>query len=738
MTMSDSNPPPVHDFDAPNGILAIPSQGESAWLKFPSEQQIQQITGYCRARLGLASSLLLALAAKYRPAAMHSVRVAIGAEGWAQSIGLPADQTRTLELAGALHDLGKVGLCDSILQKPTRLTPEEHAIVDYHRHNALSILQPSLASREMAETIYFGIAHFDGSKPEFQKSGYQLPLTARMLAIVDAYDSMTMESCYRDFRTSAEAIAELFSQGDRQFDLELVHSFAKYVDTPNVWTNSGSISNWMSSLRKLSEETHWTTTFNFKTAGQLAFDRAYEKSLLVMMNDGVAFLDMNQVVTMWSPAAEEITGISVLEIYNRRWPWPQLEPHDKYDLLLGTGLCPVARCIAQQKPASFEGSIEGAKRSRIAVTIEASPVLSSSRVMLGVVVVIQDTSSEKSLKQRLKQLTIAANTDPLTNVANRNEFDRVFEQILVEHVQQKSPFCVIFTDIDYFKRINDDYGHDAGDAALVGFASHLSRHCRLGDLVSRLGGEEFAILCPETDINRATERAEQMRTSLQALPVPSLKNRCLTASFGVAELQAGDTPESLLRRADRALRKAKLEGRNRVVSLSGYQEAAVERQQHLNKEKNSMFDWLFGRGGEVQLQLKKELQASVPREVVIEKIKGFINDFNAEIESVSPESVRFTLDSAKTELSRRTNDRHGVFRLDLMVRELDGDQTGAKTTILVSLSQMGRRNRRQPELLQALEHVYQNLRSYLVAKEKGEQAFGALEPAATRPGDGRV
>ncbi len=724
-----------------NAFCVIPplvDRCEPNWRDLSAERDILQIKQYAESRLGVASSLLLALAAKYRPAAMHSVRIAIGLGSWAQHLKLDPVQSQVIEIAGALHDLGKIGVCDSILQKRGVLTPEEYAIVDYNRHNVISILKPALASREIAEAIYFGIAHFDGSKGEFARKGQQLPTAARMLAIADAFDSMTAESCYRQYRTVESAVAELFAQGDRQFDLELVRSFAKFIESHNVWTSGESVGQWLQSLKELSNDNLWSTNVGVKTAGQQAFDRAYDKVLLSMLSAGVIFVDTNFSISLWNPAAEEITGIPAMEIYNRRWQWARFEAHDECELPADSGSCPIARCLAQQKPITFKGSIERPNKTRCAVSITASPVYSKSRVLLGASVVLNDMSSEKNLKQRVQQLAIAANTDPLTGVANRSEFDRMFRQVLDEHAAQHSPLSLIFCDIDFFKRINDDYGHDAGDEALIGFAAHLQRNGRLGDLVSRLGGEEFGILCPETDINKATERAEQIRSSLQALPFKSLKNRCLTSSFGVAELQSGDTVESIMRRADRALMKAKQEGRNRVVSLSGFQEMELEQRTKETAQSSSLFGWLFGRGQDIKMQLRKELISTVPREIVIEKIKGYISDFDAKIESASTEHVAFDIDSSRVEQARRSNDRTGFFRVKLIIGDPEDQRPGSGTSILVSIAPTGSRNRRQTEIAEAMDNVYRSLRSYIVAKEKGERTVGMLEPAATRPGEGRV
>ena len=701
-----------------------------------SEAELATIANYAKQRLGVASSLILALASKHRPSAMHSIRVGLGLSGWARYLKLDDTTCRNLEIAGVLHDLGKIGVPDSILQKPDGLSPEEICMVDYHRQNVMTILQPSLINQEIAEAIYYSIAYYDGSKAEFNRRGESLPANARMLSIADAYDSMTMESRYRGSRTPAMAVAELFEKCDTQFDRKLVGSFARFIDTRNVWTSDGNISPWLGSLATLPHESHWSINSVSGTVGQFVAERAFQKSLLEAVNDGCIFLDLYRKVMLWNRAAEEVTALASVDWLDRKWPSEILQMRDDYDLAVTPEECPIARCLETKRPQSLSGSIMSGQ-TRKNVEMRAVPVFSPRGVLMGVTVVIRDLSSEKSLKQRLKNMTIAATTDPLTKVANRHEFDRVFTKTLEEHREAKARMCVIFTDIDFFKRINDDYGHDAGDEALANFAAHLTRNCRPEDLVSRFGGEEFVILCPDTDITTATEQAEAIRSTLQSLPLKALKNRCIAASFGVSELQEGDTDSSLLRRADRALMKAKKDERNRVVALDGNSDVPDSLEGMSGNSSRSFLSWLLGNQTESgSYEVEKKLVTPVPVDIVIEKIRGFISDFNATIESTESTSVVFLLDSNHTNVSRRSNDRPIRFRINLRVEEPEGTPP-ADTMIHVSISVTKPRDRRGNTLAVCLEEVYRSLRSYLVAKEYGEKTFGNLEPAATRPGEGR-
>ena len=161
-----------------------------------------------------------------------------------------------------------------------------------------------------------------------------------------------------------------------------------------------------------------------------------------------------------------------------------------------------------------------------------------------------------------RELIRLAVTDSLTGMFNRRGF---FEQALqpCRRAEEGTPLCAIMADIDYFKRINDEHGHDAGDKAIFAVAHELmsgSWHA------GRLGGEEFALLLEGRNLAEAATIAERLRGRIAALRIPTGEDRLsLTCSFGVSQWRVGDSIDPLLKRADMALYEAKLTGRDRVV-----------------------------------------------------------------------------------------------------------------------------------------------------------------------------
>lgn len=176
------------------------------------------------------------------------------------------------------------------------------------------------------------------------------------------------------------------------------------------------------------------------------------------------------------------------------------------------------------------------------------------------------STAQKKLKASNQALEKLASTDSLTGAYNRRQFLTLSNAELAKSGRFQRPLSMIMLDADFFKQVNDHYGHAMGDLALKHIIDTCHHVTRESDIVGRLGGEEFAVCCPETDIDGARGLAERLRAAIAADIIEREQQQCqLTVSLGVATLTDKSTSiEQLLSLADEALYRSKHQGRNRV------------------------------------------------------------------------------------------------------------------------------------------------------------------------------
>jgi len=189
---------------------------------------------------------------------------------------------------------------------------------------------------------------------------------------------------------------------------------------------------------------------------------------------------------------------------------------------------------------------------------------------------LRNSSNEiRNLREALESTRAEALTDSLTGLANRRHFEEMLQKAIDEATLRREPFAVVMADIDFFKRFNDAHGHLTGDQVLRLVARTMKDKFKEKAIISRFGGEEFAIILPEADVIAGKFGAETVR---QALLTRELIKRStnenlgrITISLGVASYRRGDTAGSLVDRADQALMQAKRDGRNRTVTEDAFE-----------------------------------------------------------------------------------------------------------------------------------------------------------------------
>jgi diguanylate cyclase (GGDEF)-like protein/PAS domain S-box-containing protein len=293
--------------------------------------------------------------------------------------------------------------------------------------------------------------------------------------------------------------------------------------------------------------------------------------LIESMSDGVLVVDAKGRIVDINPAMKSflddepatLIGRNISEVLN-------LWSHNADQLLEG---------FETRTELKFRG-----KPTRY-LDLRITPLYNDGDALNGRLIVFRDMTDRKIVEQNLRramdrlqgqlieigtlqsQLREQAIRDALTNVFNRRYLEETLERELSRAERESYPLCIIMMDLDYFKDVNDTYGHEAGDVVLKALAETVMRQSRHGDFVCRYGGEEFVLVMPNIGIETARQRAEELHQTVNSLNIPyGSFNLTTTISMGVAAYpEHGKTKEELLRSADRAMYIAKNTGRNRVV-----------------------------------------------------------------------------------------------------------------------------------------------------------------------------
>jgi len=184
---------------------------------------------------------------------------------------------------------------------------------------------------------------------------------------------------------------------------------------------------------------------------------------------------------------------------------------------------------------------------------------------------LDDNKKEMQLlRQELEHARETAKTDALTGLLNRRAFDQKLNEYIEIHQQNNDDLCLLILDIDHFKQVNDTFGHQMGDNVLRYTANLMKQHITEYHCAARYGGEEMAIIMPNTPLNKAMEIAEKIRASLAQHPLKLKGSKKsigkVTISIGVSSFKINDSIESLIERADKAMYQAKDNGRNQIMA----------------------------------------------------------------------------------------------------------------------------------------------------------------------------
>jgi len=556
-------------------------------------------------------SLLSGLQFRDMATVQHSRRVAMLAAGMAHYLGWEDDQKQVIEIAALLHDVGKIGVPDNILFKPGKLSPDESELMALHYNVGLSVLQACRVHNDVLEIVGQSHTHYGSETGGYQRSGSSIHQGARILAVADAYDSLATDQVYREGKPHDEIMKTLNQGAGTRFDGIVVSALARWIESDGI-PFSRETAGMMENESTLNS-TNPTDALDATSLGHI-FSYLY---VLESLYDGYFVVDSDMRFVVWNRGLERMLGMPASEMLDETWTNGVLAYTDANGTQMTGNQCPMNRIVADGKPATSTLQIQRSDQTLIEVELQSVPLLHSEGQLHGVAEIFRDLSQNARRPKEYRELRLAATRDALTSVANRGELETQLKKLFADYTKNRraEPFSVIFIDIDFFKSINDTFGHSVGDQVLIDFARLLQDETYSGEIIARYGGEEFVILCPATDLEQAVARAERVRCALPRAELGNISDYNITASFGVTQVEPEDSVGSILERADKELYRAKDSGRNKtcwigVNGIGGSNDSSDE----IEDENSDPFVFL------------NTFNAYIAADMIVYKLGGFVND----------------------------------------------------------------------------------------------------------------
>jgi len=484
----------------------------------------------------------------------HQRRVAADAVGVGERLGLDDDGLRDLRYGSLFHSLGKIGVPATILAKSGPLTPEERQILQEHPVLGARILESITFLRTVVPIVRHANERWDGTGYPAGLSGEQIPLAARILAVAISYEAMVADRPYRRALPPEAAIAELLALSGSWYDRTVVDEFITMIHA------RGTVA-----------------------AAEVEVGASRELAILAEITPEFhTLLDMQQLLSRILAILERHMSGSWFTILLREESTGDLVVRSAAGTrtdLAGPTRVPKGRGLSGWVVEHGEAQIvddirtdprylgDPAVRSEMVVPLRTSGrtigTLVVSHPSVGVfgqrdLTLLQTVAAQiaaaidvAELHERLKR---AANTDALTGIHNYGYFYDRLEEEIARAERHESPLAVAYFDIDALKKVNDTYGHLAGDAVLRDLGALIGKRVRTEDIPARYGGDEFAIVMPETPRDEAEKVVQRLMDELDRCEVElpdGGKIKMPSRSWGIALYPLdGKTAKALVENAD--------------------------------------------------------------------------------------------------------------------------------------------------------------------------------------------
>ena len=518
----------------------------------------------------------LAIDAKDRYTQEHIGRVRKLAVAIARRLGLSDADVQAIEIGAALHDVGKLGIPEHILNKPGRLTDDEFTLVKKHAEIGARILEPVNFPGPVMGVVKHHHEKWDGSGYPDGLVGQDIPLGGRILAVADVYDALTSDRPYREGWTHERALLHIQDTTGTHFDPSVVAAFEQVIiENPSLaavtvrpdavstevatainrasfeYTTIFEVSQVLSTIRDVRETTDMVAEririlFQADTCAIILRSGSIARAVSVSgMNSD--FFNAARIDRKTGPTFKTIeSGVGFVGDY------------DSTDLMLqaATAAWFVPR-TAIVAPMEVNGRVVGTinlYHQRVGgFDDEDLRILTN---VGGFVARGIDNATE------LEEHRESAITDVLTGLRNARYLTTVVERAVVRAEASSVPFSILMLDLDNFKKINDSFGHVFGNEVLKSLGNTVDSVLRDKDVVARYAGDEFVVLLPDTDKSSAKHIAQRLSAAISEMSLTHIgettQRVSVSASIGVAMFpEHGNDLESLLHHADCAMYESK-------------------------------------------------------------------------------------------------------------------------------------------------------------------------------------
>lgn len=502
----------------------------------------------------------------------HSRNVAHYSRVIAERLGLSREQVEQIELAGLLHDIGKIGIADRILTKTGPLDPDERMVMMTHPTRGSQILASHEDLAALVPIVRHHHERYDGFGYPDGLAGNEIHVGAAIVCVADAFDTMVSDRSYARRRPAAEALRELRQGAGTQFRPDVVGALAAAVDEdPRI-------------VRPPVQDATTLVGAGRQSGLLPAREVAQVRVLSRIARELGALTDLHTFVDHARRIVATELGYPDVEILlrdprtgalvagGRERAAPVDEPRLGVSLRLAQAAIAAGTIINvgdlslyPDAPAVI-GDVRAVLVAPLVADNEPLGALCVTETRLGAFFAVDEELLSAAADQlaaavRVAQLhdqaKRAARHDGLTDALNHRAFYQELDQAIVAHEQHHERVSLVLCDVEGLKQVNDHMGHLAGDQLLKALVSRIRAIIRPGDVIARYGGDEFAVLTYGTTREQAETIGKRLRASLSEIPLLQ-EARSVLVTVGVAQIgEDGDTPAALVASADARLYEAR-------------------------------------------------------------------------------------------------------------------------------------------------------------------------------------